>query len=56
MLRELPNKTPPKYLPDRPKGLRNLDIAFVSIRACYSYNKRNYDMFQATVEDIDRIL
>jgi len=56
MLRQLPKKRPPKYLPERPNRLKKMDIALVSIGACQSYNKKDYDMFVASVEDIDRIL
>ena len=56
MLRELPKKGPPKYLPERPLGLQKVNIAFISIAACRNYSKRDYDMFITLVEDIDNIL
>jgi len=49
MLRQLPEKTLPKYLPERPGGLRKMNIALVSIGSCRIYSKRNYDMFVATI-------
>ena len=56
MLRQLPAKGPPKYLPERLNSLKKIDITLVSIIACQSYNKKDYNMFVASIEDIDGIL
>ena len=55
-LHELPPKSRPIDLPDRPKLLRNRDIAKVSLNACAAYARRNYRMFTITIEQIDRYL
>jgi len=31
MLKDILKKTAPRYLPDRPEGLQNTDIAFISV-------------------------
>lgn len=56
MLRHLPEKTTPKYLPDRPSGVRPINIAAVSLDACRRFAHRGCDIFIATIEDIDEIL
>lgn len=56
MLRHLPEKTIPKYLPDRPTELRPINIAVVSLEACRRFAHRGCDIFVASIEDIDNIL
>jgi len=56
MLRHLPEKTTPKYLPDRPSGVRPINIAAVSLDACRRFAHQGCDIFVATIEDIDEIL
>lgn len=53
---DVPRKARPEYLPARPPGLENTDIARVSLRACQFYQKRRYQMFTVTLEDIDQYL
>jgi len=31
ILKDIPKKIAPRYLPDRPEGLQNTDIAFISV-------------------------
>jgi hypothetical protein len=55
-LHDLPARARPPNLPDRPEALRQHDIAQVSLRACTAYARRNYQMFEVTVEQLDRVL
>jgi len=55
-LHELPPKSRPIDLPDRPKPLEHRDIAKVSLNTCAAYARRNYYMFTVTIEQIDRYL
>jgi hypothetical protein len=55
-LHDLPARARPPNLPDRPEALRQHDIAQVSLRACAAYARRNYQMFEVTVEQLDRVL
>ncbi len=41
-LNDVPAKSRPEYLPDRPKALKDRDIAKVSLRAYAAYARRNY--------------
>jgi hypothetical protein len=43
---------PKQYIPD----LNYRDIAAISLRACYAYAKRGYQMAMVTIEDIDEAL
>lgn len=56
MLRHIPEKTIPKYLPDRPPGIRPINIAAVSLDACRRFAHRGCEIFVTTIEDIDKIL
>lgn len=42
--------------PDRRTALEKIGIEEVSLNACRRYGRRGYNMFVATIEDIDRIL
>ena len=55
-LHDVPKRDRPQYLPPRPKGLENVDIAQVSMRACAAYSRRNYQVFSVTIEDIEHQL
>lgn len=55
-LHDIPPKTQPRYLPQRPKGLENRDIAFISLAACSAYAWRNAQMFTITLEDLKAAL
>ena len=55
-LNDVPVKSRPEYLPDRPGILQNRDIAEVSLRACAAYARRDYQMFTISVEDIESAL
>lgn len=55
-LHDLPTKSRPADLPARPEALRRLDIAQVSLRACAAYARRDYQLFEVTVERIDQML
>jgi transposase InsO family protein len=55
-LHDIPKKDRPRHLPPRPEGLRDRDIAMVSLRACAAYARRGYQMFTATMEDLDKYL
>ena len=56
MLKDIPKKTAPRYLPDCPEGLQNTDIAFISINFVRQLQRRNTDMFITTIDDIDHII
>ena len=56
MLKDIPKKTAPRYLPDRPEGLQNTDIAFISVNFVRQLQRRNTDMFIATIDDIDHVI
>ncbi|XP_077660543.1 uncharacterized protein AFUA_3G09410 [Aspergillus fumigatus Af293] len=55
-LHNVPPKTQPRYLPPRPKGLENRDIAFISLAACSAYAQRNIQMFTITLKDLKAAL
>lgn len=55
-LHDVPQKTRPAAVPDRPEKLRHLDIAKVSLRACAAYARRNYRIFEVSIEQIDELL
>lgn len=55
-LNDVPAKSRPKYLPDRPGALKDRDIAKVSLRACTAYARRKYEMFAISIEDIEAAL
>ena len=56
MLKDILKKTAPRYLPDRPEGLQNTDIAFISVNFVRQLQRRNTDMFIATIDDIDHVI
>jgi predicted aspartyl protease len=53
---DIPKKARPIHLPDRPEGLKHVDISPVSARACAAYQRRKYHMFSVTLEDINKAL
>ena len=55
-LHDVPKRARPMYLPVRPVGLENVNIAAVSLRACLAYIRRGYKVFSVTIEDIDHQL
>lgn len=55
-LYDVPKRVCPEYLPVRPIGLENVDIAAISLRACSVYIYRGYKAFSIIIEDIDRQL
>lgn len=56
VLADVPVKAKPRYLPPRPVGLKDRDIAVVSLRACAAYARRNYAVYSVTIEDIEQAL
>ena len=55
-LHDVPRKSRPEYLPARPEGLKDRDIAPVSLQACSMYARRGCSLFTATVENLENIL
>ncbi|RYF06361.1 MAG: hypothetical protein EOO77_27005, partial [Oxalobacteraceae bacterium] len=50
------NISPDLRSPDRRVALQEIGIEEVSLNACRRYGRRGYNLFIATIEDIDRIL
>ena len=56
LLNDVPQKSRPKHLSNRPKGLKHRDIAPISLRAITAYTRRNYRIFTVTIENIKAAL